>query len=292
MDSSRRKFDYDSENDFILWGEKMNQIGKYGCDDFTIFKYEDIIIEMLQPKSTFADAFKNSQTNSEKFIPILLEGIVINVDANEILIVHLDTKKHYYSDDLLHLRRCISQYYHINAKVQNTAYTIGDLKDIELGTKVVVALSDLFLKDTNSPMAIYANLIDIMPLSTEYYLDDKHKLHGVKDYMIRYNELSEQTAPVERSNSGNSSEGCYIATAVYGSYDCPEVWTLRRYRDLKLYHSKIGTLFVRTYYAISPILIKLVGKERWFQLFSKYFIDKIVKRLQKNGYSSEKYSDK
>ena len=28
-----------------------------------------------------------------------------------------------------------------------------------------------------------------------------------------------------------SSGGCYVATAVYGSYDCPQVWTLRRYRD-------------------------------------------------------------
>ncbi|MDR0918559.1 MAG: hypothetical protein LBM93_04840 [Oscillospiraceae bacterium] len=32
------------------------------------------------------------------------------------------------------------------------------------------------------------------------------------------------------SNSPNSGR-CYIATAVYGSYDCPEVWTLRRFRD-------------------------------------------------------------
>ena len=23
---------------------------------------------------------------------------------------------------------------------------------------------------------------------------------------------------------------CYIATAVYGSYDCPQVWVLRRFR--------------------------------------------------------------
>ena len=28
--------------------------------------------------------------------------------------------------------------------------------------------------------------------------------------------------------SNSNSGGCYVATAVYGSYDCPEVWTLRR----------------------------------------------------------------
>ena len=30
------------------------------------------------------------------------------------------------------------------------------------------------------------------------------------------------------SGSSSSGRGCYVATAVYGSYDCPEVWTLRR----------------------------------------------------------------
>ena len=29
--------------------------------------------------------------------------------------------------------------------------------------------------------------------------------------------------------SSSSSGGCYVATAVYGSYDCPQVWTLRRF---------------------------------------------------------------
>ena len=28
-----------------------------------------------------------------------------------------------------------------------------------------------------------------------------------------------------------NENGCYIATCVYGSYDCPQVLTLRRFRD-------------------------------------------------------------
>ena len=35
-------------------------------------------------------------------------------------------------------------------------------------------------------------------------------------------------------------DGCYIATCVYGSYDCPEVWTLRRFRDDTLAKSDAG----------------------------------------------------
>ena len=33
-----------------------------------------------------------------------------------------------------------------------------------------------------------------------------------------------------------------------GSYDCPEVWTLRRFRDNKLSQSFLGNLFIRFYY--------------------------------------------
>ncbi len=35
----------------------------------------------------------------------------------------------------------------------------------------------------------------------------------------------------EKSRNSGKKNGCYIATCVYGSYDCPEVWTLRRFRD-------------------------------------------------------------
>ena len=54
----------------------------------------------------------------------------------------------------------------------------------------------------------------------------------------------------ERPNTTNN--GCYVATAVYGSYDCPQVWTLRRYRDYTLAETWYGRAFIRTYYAISP----------------------------------------
>ena len=53
-------------------------------------------------------------------------------------------------------------------------------------------------------------------------------------------------------NDDDSSDGCYIASAVYGTYDCPELWVLRRFRDYGLRKSKIGRAFVRFYYAISP----------------------------------------
>ncbi len=59
---------------------------------------------------------------------------------------------------------------------------------------------------------------------------------------------------VKEEPSGQS--GCYIATAVYGSYSCDEVYALRRFRDEVLYKSAAGRLFIRIYYKVSPTLAK------------------------------------
>ena len=87
------------------------------------------------------------------------------------------------------------------------------------------------------------------------------------------------------------SDSCYIATAVYGNYDCPEVWTLRRFRDYYLAKSVLGRAFIKIYYFISPKFIKIFGKTRWFNTFFRDRLDVMVKRLNQRGYSSEKYED-
>ena len=89
-----------------------------------------------------------------------------------------------------------------------------------------------------------------------------------------------------------SHSGCYVATCVYGSYDCPEVWTLRRYRDNTLGTTWCGRLFVRTYYAISPTLVKWFGKTKWFKKLWRGKLDRMVKRLQERGVENTPYQDK
>ena len=86
--------------------------------------------------------------------------------------------------------------------------------------------------------------------------------------------------------------GCYVATAVYGSYDCPEVWTLRRYRDNVLASTWYGRLFIRTYYAISPTLVKWFGKTKWFKKMWKGKLDKMVADLKEEGVEDTPYEDK
>ena len=87
-------------------------------------------------------------------------------------------------------------------------------------------------------------------------------------------------------------KGCYIATAVYGSYDCPEVWALRRYRDEYLDTRALGRLFIRCYYAVSPTVVKCCGNSRLFNAFWQRVLDRKIAKLKQKGYDCTPYTDK
>lgn len=98
---------------------------------------------------------------------------------------------------------------------------------------------------------------------------------------------------VKSKLKNNKSEGaCYVATAVYGSYDCPQVWTLRRYRDYTLAETWYGRAFIKTYYAISPRIVKWFGNTEWFKKMWQGKLDRMVAKLQTNGVESTPYEDK
>lgn len=94
------------------------------------------------------------------------------------------------------------------------------------------------------------------------------------------------------TNSGKNPEGCYIATCVYGSYDCPEVWTLRRFRDNVLANSGLGQIFIRSYYAVSPKIVRHFGKHTWFTQLWKIPLDSLVGTLNRNGIEDGQYQDR
>ena len=94
------------------------------------------------------------------------------------------------------------------------------------------------------------------------------------------------------SKSNSSSDGCYIATCVYGSYDCPQVWTLRRFRDCKLKTTWYGRLFVKFYYAVSPVVVKRYGNIMWLRTMWKSILDKMVYKLNNKGFDNTPYADK
>ena len=98
--------------------------------------------------------------------------------------------------------------------------------------------------------------------------------------------------PDEINKTMQIKGGCYIATCVYGSYDCPQVWTLRRFRDYTLDETWYGRLFIQCYYAVSPKLVKWFGGYNWFRKPWKIVLDGMVERLKSKGVADTKYNDK
>ena len=96
----------------------------------------------------------------------------------------------------------------------------------------------------------------------------------------------------EPKTTSKSSGGCYIATAVYGSYDCPQVWVLRRYRDNTLAETWYGRALIHIYYAISPALVRRFGPTRWFRSFWRKHLNKLVGRLKASGTEDTPYWDR
>lgn len=123
-------------------------------------------------------------------------------------------------------------------------------------------------------------------------------LYGIHTNGFRRTEAENAIKKIDPSFNGkefdkaNGKGGCYVATAVYGSYDCPQVWTLRRFRDNTLSETWYGRAFIRAYYTISPTLVKWFGKTEWFKNLWKPTLDRMVENLNKSGIEDTPYDDK
>ena len=125
----------------------------------------------------------------------------------------------------------------------------------------------------------------------QFEIVNESKTFTLNSYMLNYEfiDFLQGSCPLDPAKF---HKGCYIATCVYGSYDCPEVWTLRRFRDNTLGLTWYGRAFIRTYYAISPTLVKWFGKTTWFKKMWKVTLDRMVKKLEENGVENTPYEDK
>lgn len=136
----------------------------------------------------------------------------------------------------------------------------------------------LSLSDFKEDQAVYYRLVDMIEseIANNSSEDTKQKLTDLK----------------KKEKKNTPTGGCYIATCVYGSYDCPEVWVLRRFRDRILSNSYLGRLFIRIYYALSPTIVAHFGNRSWFVTVCKAPLDKMINKLQTKGFDNTPYTDK
>lgn len=113
----------------------------------------------------------------------------------------------------------------------------------------------------------------------------------VQPYYYRMMQQIQNEYFAPKPQEQQKKKGCYIATAIYGSYDCPEVWVLRRYRDVNLDGNPFGRMFIKVYYRLSPTMVKVFGKTKLFNAFWRKTLDRKVSRLKKKGYQDTPYYD-
>ena len=90
-------------------------------------------------------------------------------------------------------------------------------------------------------------------------------------------QASPSTSKIQGTQNTQKQGGaCYIATAVYGSYDHPQTMVLRQYRDTVLAKSMLGRAFTKTYYTISPHLVKAFGSYPAFNSFWRKRLDAMI----------------
>lgn len=101
-------------------------------------------------------------------------------------------------------------------------------------------------------------------------------LNSISD-QINFIEAVRSGAYDKKDNKGGS--GCYIATAVYGSYECNEVFELRKFRDERLSKTALGRAFIRLYYKVSPNLAKKLPYDSIISLGIRRILDLFIKHI-------------
>ncbi len=244
----------------------------------------------------------NYQYDEEDLLPILEETYGKHEDEHKKRI--LDTLINNYKKDIDTIR--FKHWSYMMLRPDETVifyyafsifYIARELKNspgLLFSRKALQALDLFYCEKGTTPFDCIEHTGKLLRLS-EFSADKSvyDKLMGMIDREIETNgsEESKLQLKKEKEEELRSKRGCYIATCVYGSYDCPEVWTLRRYRDLSLLKTWYGKVLVQTYYAISPFLVKKFGETNWFKKVWRNPLDYIIKRLQSIGFESTPYKD-
>lgn len=116
--------------------------------------------------------------------------------------------------------------------------------------------------------------------------DDKNKQHNI--YKEQHSKFKENLILQQKKDSAEKSKRekeekdkqCYIATMVYGDINHYKVEMLRKFRDEYLNKFYSGRIFIKLYYLVSSKIVENFNN-KYFILFSKFFIEKLIDKIKK-----------
>ena len=109
-----------------------------------------------------------------------------------------------------------------------------------------------------------------------YTLKDINGSKELKVYFYENTLLDADSVSTLYATQNGVNEGCFIATAAYGSYFEPYVKTLRDFRDNFLLTFALGREFVEFYYTYSPPIAKVIAEDEALKTVVRIFLTPIV----------------
>ena len=162
----------------------------------------------------------------------------------------------------------------------NMSYTVGDFSPVEVcfaykkSTGSAWSSTGWVSKEVDGT---YAEPRTGLSSNTEY--DFKAQL--------KYNDTVIEGTTLQFTTDKSSlppSEGCFIATAAYGTPTAEQIDVLREFRDVVLLESTAGSQFVALYYQLSPPVADFIaGNELLRTLVRELLVDPIVWMVEATG---------
>jgi very-short-patch-repair endonuclease len=127
----------------------------------------------------------------------------------------------------------------------------------------------------------------------DYYRDNTLARHGIEVH--RYSNDEVLYRPLETADKIYqtlkyknehpeqgviANEGCFIATAAFGTPMAQEIETLRRFRDSKMKSNLVGRYFITFYYEASPPLAGIIARSKNMKAFVRLNLKQIIRFLE------------
>jgi hypothetical protein len=128
--------------------------------------------------------------------------------------------------------------------------------------------------------------INITGIASGYYSDmESDNIRLFLDHSSKYLNKTEAKGPlIVNLIDPRDSNACYIATVCYQSNNAKEVIILRKFRDSVLRRYYLGRVFIKIYYATSPMLARHIANTTILKNFiKKCILNPLIYVIQKNA---------
>jgi hypothetical protein len=167
-----------------------------------------------------------------------------------------------------------------NSATLGMSYTVGDFSPVEVRFA--------YKKSTDSTWSYtawvsktadgaHAEVLSGLDFNTTYHFKARLKHNGT---VVGGTTLQFTTGTPSPSGSG----GCFIATAAYGTPTAIQIDVLRKFRDVVLLKSTVGSQFVALYYQVSPPIADFIAGNSFLRtLVREILVDPIVWVVEARG---------